>query len=88
MAILLIDMVRILSTLLSALIIARAVLSWFSPDPGNALVRLVHRVTEPVLSPVRNALPAMGGMDFSPILVLVGIQVLEQVLVRLLVGLA
>jgi YggT family protein len=88
MAILLIDLVRIASTLLSLLIIARAVLSWFSPDPGNAVVRLVHQVTEPVLAPVRNLLPAPGGMDFSPILVLIGVQVVEQVLVRLLVGMA
>jgi YggT family protein len=84
----LIDLVQIVSRVLSLLIIVRAVLSWFSPDPRNAIVRLVYRITEPLLAPVRNALPVMAGMDFSPLIVLVAIQVLERVLVQLLIGAA
>jgi YggT family protein len=51
-------------------------------------VGLVYRVTEPVLGPVRNLLPVAGGMDFSPIVVLIGIQLLERVLVQVLIGMA
>jgi YggT family protein len=80
----LIDLVQIVCRVYSVLIIVRAVLSWISPDPRNPLVLLVYRLTEPVLAPVRNALPIMGGMDFSPLIVLVAIQVLERVLVQLL----
>jgi YggT family protein len=82
----LIDVVVILSRLLTLLIIARAVMSWISPNPDNPVVALIHRVTEPLLAPVRNLLPVAGGMDFSPIVVLLGIQVLESVLLRLLSG--
>ena len=88
MANLLIDLVVIASRVFSILIIARAVLSWVSPDARNPLVAIVHRITEPVLGPVRNLLPTAGGIDFSPLLVLVGVQVLERVLVQLLVAAA
>jgi YggT family protein len=84
----LIDLVQIVSRVLSVLIIVRAVLSWVSPDSRNAIVALVYRITEPLLAPVRNALPIMGGMDFSPLVVLVAIQLLEQVLVQLLIAAA
>ncbi|MGD9182532.1 MAG: YggT family protein, partial [Desulfobacterales bacterium] len=47
--------------------IARAVLSWVSPDPYNPIVRFIHNVTEPVLYRIRRKLPLMyGGMDLSP----------------------
>ena len=53
------------------LIIARAVLSWVTPDPYNPIVRFLHRATDPVLHWVRRRLPlAFGGIDFSPILVI------------------
>jgi len=83
-----IQMITLASKLFTLLIIARVVLSWVSPDPHNPLVRFVYRVTEPVLGPVRSLLPAMGGFDFSPILVLIGVQVLENLLVRALIGMA
>jgi YggT family protein len=51
-------------------VIARAVLSWVSPDPYNPIVRFIHNVTEPVLYPIRTRLPVVfGGMDLSPIIV-------------------
>jgi YggT family protein len=85
---LLIQLITLASKLFTLLIIARVVLSWVSPDPSNGLVRFVYRATEPVLGPVRSLLPAMGGFDFSPILVLIGVQVLENLLVRALIGMA
>lgn len=88
MAFVLIDLVRIASTVFTLLIIVRVLLSWVSPDPRNAVVRIVHQLTEPVLAPVRNVLPTAGGIDFSPLLVLIGVQILESVLVRLLIGMA
>ena len=42
------------------IIIARALLSWVSPDPYNPIVRFLYRVTEPVLRPVRERLGMMG----------------------------
>ena len=65
------------------ILVARAIISWVSPDPFNPIVRFLHRVTEPVLRPVRNLLPLQGlGLDLSPLIVLLAIYVLDMVLVE------
>lgn len=79
----LIDLIRLASTVLTVLLLARVVLSWVAPRQGNPLVQFIHRVTEPLLAPVRRVLPAMGGFDFSPVVVLVGINIVESLLLRL-----
>lgn len=67
------------------LIIIRAVLSWVSPDPYNPIVRFIHNVTEPVLYRIRSAIPlAFGGIDFSPIVVLLGVIFLRTFVVNTL----
>lgn len=64
-------------------IIARAILSWVSPDPYNPIVRFIHNITEPVLYQVRKRIPAlMGGIDFSPIVVLLAILFLQHFVVQ------
>ena len=69
--------------------IARAVLSWVSPDPYNPIVRFIHNVTEPVLYQIRKRLPMMyGGIDFSPIVVILIIIFLRIFVVDSLEGLA
>ena len=56
------------------IVIARAVLSWVSPDPFNPIVRFIHNITEPVLYPIRTRLPVnFGGIDLSPIVVFLAI---------------
>ena len=86
MAVSLIGFVSLAANIYSILIIIRVILSWVSLDSRNALVGWVYRLTEPVLGPVRNLLPSLGGIDFSPILVLVGIQLIESLVVRMLIG--
>jgi YggT family protein len=69
--------------------IARAVLSWVSPDPYNPIVRFIHNVTEPVLYQIRKRLPMMyAGIDFSPIIVILIIIFLRIFVVNSLEGLA
>jgi len=73
------------------IIIGRAVISWVNPDPYNPIVRFLTRVTEPVLYPIRRMLPklsALGGIDFSPILVILAIIFVRSFLVRSLIELA
>ncbi len=70
-------------TLYMWLIIARAVISWVSPDPYNTIVRFLYLVTEPVLYRIRRAFPFnAGGIDFSPIIVFVVIIFLKSFLVQ------
>src|SRR4030095_15185773 len=70
-------------------IIARAVISWVSPDPFNPIVRFLYRVTEPVLRPIRRPLPTLQmGLDLSPMVVILAIYFLQSFLVESLRDLA
>ena len=70
-------------TLYLWIIIARAILSWVSPDPYNPIVRFIHNITEPVLAKIRSRLPLyFGGFDFTPIIVLAAIYFLKLFLVQ------
>ena len=66
--------------LYSYIVIAAIVISWMQLPPTNPIVQLVHAVTEPVLGPLRRALPPMGGLDFSPMVLLIGLQLLKGLL--------
>jgi YggT family protein len=63
------------------IIIARAILSWVNPDPYNPIVNFLYRATDPVLYRVRRMLPDMGGLDLSPMIVLLAIFFLQRFLV-------
>ena len=70
-------------------IIARALLTWVNPDPYNPIVRFLYNVTEPVLGWVRRRVPVVfGGLDLSPLLVLLAIYFLLGFLVPTLRDLA
>lgn len=78
----------ILLTIYLYILIARAIISWVNPDPYNPIVNFLYRSTEPVLSRVRRFLPDMGGLDLSPIIVLVAIYFIQSFLVRSIYDLA
>ena len=66
--------------LYSLIIIAAVVVSWIDVRRDNQAIRLLHRATEPVLVPVRRALPETGGIDLSPLVVLIGLRLLGWLL--------
>ena len=70
------------------IIIVRALISWVNPDPFNPIVQILHRLTDPVLEPVRRRLPDFGGLDVSPIVVLLAIFFLQSFLVTSLMDVA
>jgi YggT family protein len=64
------------------IVIIAAIMSWIEPNPYNPIVRFLYAVTEPVFDFVREHLPVVfAGIDFSPILVIIGIQFLQQYLI-------
>ena len=64
------------------IVIGRAILSWVNPDPYNPIVRFLHDVTEPVLARIRRFIPAFaGGIDFSPMILILVIYFLMSFLV-------
>ncbi len=70
------------------IIIIRALLSWVNPDPYNPIVQILYRLTEPVLAPVRYRMPNIGGIDASPIVVLLVIFFLQSFVVQSIFDLA
>ena len=64
------------------IVIIAAVLTWIEPNPYNPIVRFLYGVTEPVFDWVREHLPVIfGGIDLSPIIVIIAIEFLQQYLV-------
>ncbi len=53
------------------------IISWVAPGSAHPAINLLHQITEPILAPVRRVMPAMGGLDFSPILVFILINVVQ-----------
>jgi len=82
----------VLQTVLSIyfwIVIASAVLSWVNPDPYNPIVRFLRSATEPVYYRIRRVLPInFGGIDFTPLIVLLAIQFLQAFLVNTLYQIA
>jgi YggT family protein len=73
---------RVLIDGYSLVVLAAVVLSWIRLDEDNPLVKIVNALTEPVLGPIRRVLPDFGGIDFSPMLVLLALRFLSGLLGR------
>jgi YggT family protein len=65
------------------IVIARVVISWVNADPYNPIVRFLYNATEPLLYRIRRSLPVFfGGLDLSPLVVLILIYFLQAFLVQ------
>ncbi|WP_174575419.1 YggT family protein [Thiosocius teredinicola] len=62
-------------------IIIQVIISWINPGTYNPVVGLINSLTEPLISPVRRRMPNMGGLDFSPMVVIIGLVLLEMLLI-------
>ena len=63
------------------------ILSWVAPGGNNPAIFLLYQITEPVMAPFRKILPAMGGLDLSPILVFILINIIQIALQHMAVSL-
>ena len=61
-------------------VVAWALMSWFSPGGYNPLVGALHRICAPVLAPIRRVLPGMGGIDFTPLVFILGVRLVLALL--------
>lgn len=83
----LLGIARVLDIILSLyfwIVIIAVLLTWVRPDPYNNIVRMFYSLTEPAFYRVRKLLPftLVGGLDLSPIVVLIIIQLLQTIVVR------
>lgn len=70
-------------TLLQIAIVVRVVMSWIHLRPGAWYVRWSYRLSEPILRPIRNVVPLMGMIDFSPIIAWFALGVVESLLLAI-----
>lgn len=80
---LIITFVNAIITVLSFTVIIYTLLRFFM-DPFHPILRILGQVIEPLLVPIRKLVPPMGGLDFSPLILIIALQVLGSILVALL----
>jgi YggT family protein len=71
----------------SYVVLARVILSWLPQvSRANPIVEFIHQITDPALVPIRQALPPMRSMDFSPLVLLIGLHILRAMLANMVTG--
>ena len=84
----LIDLVQLSGMIYFWIVIARVFSTWVNADPYSPVMRFLYQATEPLLSRIRRVVPTIGMFDLSPIVLILGVQLLTKFLVRLLAQLA
>jgi YggT family protein len=82
-----ITLISALQQILILLVILSVILSYFM-DPYHPIRRGVDRIVEPLLSPIRRVVPLLGMLDFSPLVLIILIQIVGGLLVRILISLS
>ncbi|MBL0027646.1 MAG: YggT family protein [Rhodanobacteraceae bacterium] len=73
-------LIQFAATALLWMIIVRAVLSFVSPDPYNPVVQMLYRLSDPILKPFQKLIPPIGGLDLSPIFVVLALQLVRMLI--------
>lgn len=74
-------MIQFVATVVLWMIIIRAILSFVAPDPYNPVVQMLYRLSDPILKPFQRLIPPIGGLDISPVVAVLALQ-----LVRVLIA--
>ena len=85
------SIVQLIHTVISLyiwIVIIAALLSFVRPDPRNPIVQILYRLTEPVYDVLRRKMPflIMGGIDLSPLVIILGLQFIDTFMMRALLG--
>jgi YggT family protein len=81
-----IQVVNTAFTVLVWLIIGRCILSFIPHNPYQPIIKFIYDITEPVMSPFRRLLPTAGGIDFSPILAVFAVSLVQKLVYSLLIS--
>jgi YggT family protein len=82
----LVRLINIISQFIILVVIAKVILSYFM-DPYHPLRRTLDNLVEPMLAPIRRVIPLIGMFDFSPLILIILVQILSSVLIRFLITL-
>jgi YggT family protein len=76
----LISLIHTIIDVYSFILFIAVILSWVNLDRDNPVLRFVTAVTEPVLAPIRRVLPPAGGFDLSPLVLFIGLRLLQRLI--------
>lgn len=82
-----VDLINLVFTLLWLLVLAHVIVSWVL-NPWHDVRRFIDSLVDPMLAPIRRILPGTGGIDFSPLVLLILLNIVQRLLVSLVIGLA
>lgn len=82
----LVEFVALIFRVFSLLLLGRAICSWFDPGFRSVIGQFLYQATEPLVGPVRQIMPRTGMFDFSIIITIILLRVLEMVVLGLLTG--
>ena len=88
-----VTLVSLLFQIYEFLLLIRVLLTWINADPyrpviDHPAVRVLERITDPVLAPLRRLIPPIGGtVDISPVVALIILEIVRRILVSVLAGL-
>lgn len=73
-------MLALIFNVYSLIVLLAVIASWLKLPAEHPLVRVTSALTEPLLAPIRRALPSSGGLDFSPMLLLLALRLLQRLI--------
>lgn len=77
-----VSFIQILFNVLLFAILGRVLISWIDPMANMRITQILHEITEPILAPIRSVLPTIGMFDFSPIVAMLLLQLLQSLILR------
>ncbi|HCW32471.1 MAG: hypothetical protein UT55_C0043G0010 [Candidatus Peregrinibacteria bacterium GW2011_GWE2_39_6] len=83
----LLKFIDIVFNILSLAIVARVLISWFWANPTGHIYQIIYDTTEPILGWIRKMTPRTAMFDFSPLIALIGLDLIHQFLIWILLGL-
>ena len=78
------DLISLVFTVFLVAVIIQVIISWVNPGTYNPVNALLHSITQPVLAPIQRIIPPISGIDLSPLVALIGLQVLKMLVLPLL----
>ncbi len=79
-----VDLINMAFTILVWIIIGRCILSFVRHDPYQPIIKFIYDVSEPIMAPFRKLIPPTGGIDFSPIIAVLALSLLQKIIIELL----
>jgi len=81
--------INVVLNLLMLVIFVNALLSWVRPDPANAIVQLLERISDLICNPIRRLFPTIiSGLDLAPFIAMLGLWLVQMFVVKTLQDMA